>query len=285
MVQIILISLAAGAASALLLASFASGSLLSIILFYLAPLPIMIATLGWSHLAGLLAAFVAATALAVAFGWLFFVGFLIAVGLPAWWLGYLALLARPLQTTGDVEWYPVGRLVIWGAVLGTIIVACAILSFGFDATAFRTGLRRAIEIILRGKETDPKIAPLELPGIANYRQFLDLLVATIPPTAAAVFSLASLGNLWLAARIVKVSGRLKRPWPELAAMSFPKTAGALLALAVAGMLVPQLLGSGTDLIGLVSRVLCASLLTAYTILGLAVLHATTRGLRGRGFVL
>ena len=68
-------------------------------------------------------------------------------------------------------------------------------------------------------------------------------------------------------------------------MSFPRTAGALLALAVAGMLLPQLLGGSTDLVGLISRVLCASLLTAYTILGLAVLHATTRGLRGRGFVL
>src|SRR5205085_7585282 len=106
---------------------------LSIVLFCLAPLPNMVEAVGWNHLAGVLVALVGATALAAAFGWLFFIGFLIAVGLPAWWLGYLALLARPLQTTGDVEWYPIGRLVLWGAVLGTIIVACAILSFGFDA--------------------------------------------------------------------------------------------------------------------------------------------------------
>src|SRR5580704_3710198 len=124
MVQIILIGLAAGVAAALLLASFASGSLLSIVLFYLAPLPVMIAALGWSHIAGLLAALVAATALAAAFGGLFFVAFLIAVGLPAWWLSYLALLARPAGAPagGGIEWYPVGRLVIWGALLGTIVV-------------------------------------------------------------------------------------------------------------------------------------------------------------------
>ena len=285
MVQIILIGLAAAAAAALLVASLASGSLLSIVLLYMAPLPIMIAALGWSHLAGLLAAFAAAAALAVTFGGLFFIGFMVAVGLPAWWLGYLALLARRVGTTGDVEWYPVGRMVVWGAVLGTVVVACAILSFGFDAAAFRAGLRRAIDIILSGKEADAAVAPLELPGIANAEQFVDLLVVTIPPTAAAGFSLISLGNLWLAARIVKVSGRLRRPWPELAAMSFPRTTAALLALAVAGMLAPRLFGGGTDLIGLISRVLCASLLMAYTILGLAVLHATTRGLRGRAFVL
>ena len=56
MVQIFLIGIAAGAASALLFASVASGSLISILLFYLAPLPILIAAVGWSHLAGLVAA-------------------------------------------------------------------------------------------------------------------------------------------------------------------------------------------------------------------------------------
>ncbi len=53
MMQIVLIGLGAGAASALLFASVASGSLLSLLLFYLAPLPILIAALGWSHWAGL----------------------------------------------------------------------------------------------------------------------------------------------------------------------------------------------------------------------------------------
>jgi hypothetical protein len=290
MVQIIFIGLAAGIAAALLLASFASGSLLSIVLFYLAPLPVMIAALGWSHIAGLLAALVAATALAAAFGGLFFVAFLIAVGLPAWWLSYLTLLARPaggaaVGGPAAIEWYPVGRLVIWGALLGTVVVASAVLSFGFDAAGFRIWLRRAFEIILRGREATATGAPLELPGISDPNQFLDLLVVAIPPTAASVSTLTSLGNLWLAARIVKVSGRLKRPWPELAAMAFPRGAAALLAVAVVGMIVTQFVGDVSGMIGLIAGVLCASLLMAYTILGLAVLHAITRGIRGRGLLL
>ena len=59
MVQLILIGIGAGAATALLFASVASGSPLSVPLFYLAPLPILIAALGWSHWAALIAAIVA----------------------------------------------------------------------------------------------------------------------------------------------------------------------------------------------------------------------------------
>ena len=56
LLQTVLVGLGAGAASALLFASVTSGVILSIFLFYLAPLPIMIAAQGWSHWAGLVAA-------------------------------------------------------------------------------------------------------------------------------------------------------------------------------------------------------------------------------------
>ena len=55
MVQLILIGVSAGAAAGLLFASVASGSPLSVPLFYLAPLPILIAAIGWSHWAALIA--------------------------------------------------------------------------------------------------------------------------------------------------------------------------------------------------------------------------------------
>src|SRR5215813_7206347 len=100
-----LVGLGAGACSALLFASMLSKSIIAIVLFYLAPLPILIVALGWSHWAGLLAA--------LAIDSFYFLAFLISIGLPAWWLGYLALLARPVGTQGDIdaiEWYPPGRL-------------------------------------------------------------------------------------------------------------------------------------------------------------------------------
>ena len=119
MMQIVLVGLGAGAAAALLFASVASGSMAAIFLFYLAPLPILIAALGWSHWAGLIAA-ASATAVIGSPVRLFFIAVpVIAFG--AWWLGYLALLARPATNGGgtELEWYPVGRLVLWAAMIGT----------------------------------------------------------------------------------------------------------------------------------------------------------------------
>ena len=96
MMQFGLIGIGAGAAAALLFASLTSGSMLSIILFYLAPLPVMIAGLGWSHWAALVAATAGSLAIAAAFGGVLFLTFVVGIGAPAWWLCYLSALARPL---------------------------------------------------------------------------------------------------------------------------------------------------------------------------------------------
>src|SRR5262249_34206812 len=88
------IGIGAGAAAALLFASVTSGTLLSIPLFYLAPLPIMIAGLGWSHWVALIAIFTGAIALGMAFGAVFLFAFIAGAGIPGWWLCYLTMLAR-----------------------------------------------------------------------------------------------------------------------------------------------------------------------------------------------
>src|ERR1700748_3358061 len=51
MIALVLIGIAAGCASALMFASIASGALISLLLFYLAPLPLMVAAIGWGPLA------------------------------------------------------------------------------------------------------------------------------------------------------------------------------------------------------------------------------------------
>lgn len=256
MIQIVLIGLGAGAAAALLFASVVSGSLAAVFLFYLAPLPIMIAALGWSHIAGLIAAASATAAVAVLSGVFFVAVPVIAFG--AWWLGYLALLARPVVNGGGgaLEWYPVGRLVLWAAVLGTLIVAAAVPNFGTDQESLQAALRKTYERILRDQA------------------LIDVLVVAVPPAAAVFSTVTNVFNLWLAARAVKISGRLKRPWPDLAALTLPPSSSALLAAAIAGSFLP-------DLAGVLAGVLAASLLMAFAILGFAVLHAITRGMRAR----
>src|SRR5262245_42447396 len=147
MMHLAVVGIGAGAAAALLFASVTSGTLLSIPLFYLAPLPIMIAGLGWSHWAALTAALAGSAALGIFFGVVFLFAFMVGAGVPGWWLGYLAMLARPAASAANApqhqtafEWYPPGRLVLWSAFLGALVVLVAIPNFGTDAEGFRTGL-------------------------------------------------------------------------------------------------------------------------------------------------
>lgn len=272
MMQIVLIGIGAGAASALLFASVASGSLLSIFLFYVAPLPILIAALGWSHWAAVIAALGAATALAAVFGGVFFLAFMAGTGLPAWWLGYLAMLARPAGANGALEWYPPGRLVLWCAGFAALVVGIGVLNFGTDFETFRSSLRHSLERIIQFK--------FDSPGDTRSTQaaLIDFMVIAIPPAGAVLATITNVLNLWLAGRIVKFSGRLQRPWPHLPTLAFPRPAAAALAIVVALSFVG-------GMVGLLATVTAAALVVAYGILGFAVLHALTRGIKGRPMVL
>jgi len=277
MIQIAIIGIGAGAAAALLFVSVTSGSLLSIPLFYLAPLPIMIAGLGWSHWAAMTAALAGALGLGAVFGSVFLLAFAAGAGFPAWWLGYLAMLARPVpasngtgQGAESFEWYPPGRLVVWAAALAILVVIIAIPNFGVDADSFRAGLRDALNAVLRANGTPGKSA--------NPERLIEFLVNAIPPAAAVLATITNLLNLWLAARVVKFSGRLARPWPPLSSISFPPLMTAVLAAAI-------VLSFLDGMLGIVGGVVAASLLLVYGVLGFAVLHAITQGTSARPFVL
>jgi len=277
MTQILLIGLGAGAASALLFATVASGSWLSVFLFYVSPLPIMIAALGWSHLAGLVAAISAAVALAAIFGWVFLIAFLAGTGLPAWWLSYLAMLARPAAIAAGpqapLEWYPPGRLILWAAGFASLVVMVGILTLGTDFEGFRTSFREALERMVR--VNPPPGAPS---GRDTSDSILDLLVIAIPPAAAVLATITNVLNLWLAGKVVRFSGRLARPWPDLAAIDFPRSTGIVFLVAAA-------LTFAGGLVGYFATIASAALIVAYGMLGLAVVHAITRGIRHRGLTI
>jgi hypothetical protein len=278
MTQILLIGVGSGIAAALLFASVMSGALLSVFLFYLAPLPILIAALGWSHWAGLAAALVGAVCLGIAFDPILFATFFAGIGAPAWWLGYLTLLGRPAPngSGGQVEWYPPGRLVVWAAILGATAVTAGLATFGTDEQTIRSGLRSALDHTIQpqpGAEQSPVT-----PRIGDSDSIIDFFVIALPPAAAATAAIVQCFNLWLAARVVRLSGRLRRPWPDIAAIAFPLTCVPLLAFAVAAALLP-------GIAGLVASLFAATLAAAFAMLGLAVIHALTRNRQARGLIL
>lgn len=275
MMQFVLVGIAAGLASALMFASTASGSALSIPLFYLAPLPVLIAAMGWAQLSALVAAALAALGLGLAFGGMLSVVYLVDVGLPAWWFGYLALLGRPVTngSSEHLEWYPAGRLVIWAALLGSLFAVGVIVWFGLDPESIQAGLQRLLEALFQGRD-----GAAAAPAAEEMRELIPWLAVWLPRLGAIPTMLAILFNLWFAARILHASGRLKRPWPDLSAIAFPSWVPLLLAAAIAGTFMPGLLA-------MLCWVVAASLLAAYVLLGFAVIHATTRALSARIFIL
>jgi Predicted membrane protein (DUF2232) len=279
MMQSGLIGIGAGAAAAFLFVSPASGTPLALLLLLVAPLPILIAAIGWSHRAGLVAVGTAALGLTAVFGVDEFqsvsIPFVLGIGAPAWWLGYLALLARHDPATGSVEWYPAGSLVFWSAILGAAVMLVVIPFYGMDLQTFHATLRKVLETALR---LDGGPASGSALRSADQDRFIDFLVAVMPPAAAALGSVTNMLNLWLAGRILHISGRLRRPWPDLPAMRLPPIAPVLLIATLIGSYL-------SGMAGLIMGIFSAALLIAHTVGGLAIVHTLTRGVPGRVAIL
>src|SRR5258708_34068717 len=101
-----------------------------------------------------------------------------------------------------------------------------------------------------------------------------MLVSVLPPAAAVIAAITLTGNLWLAGVVVRLSGRLTRPWPDLAMLTFPPFATAIYGALLAGAFLP-------DVAGLVAGLFAATLTLAFALIGFAVMHAATRHMRGR----
>ena len=269
-----LIALIAGAASALMFASIVSGALISLVLVYLAPLPLMLAAIAWGPLCGALGGLVATLVIAGALSPPLALGYGLAFALPAWWLGHLAMLGRPVAggiasadaAPPQVEWYPLGRILLWIAALATLLTAGSLYSLGSDASAISDAMRRGFAKILSlvsettVTENDPRVG---------------LMVAVIPVLVAASQMATLTLNLWLAAKVAAVSGRLHRPWPDLSSTSLPPMTLVALCVALAFSFF-------SGMTGILAVVVTTVLMMAYALVGFAVLHTITRGLANRG---
>jgi hypothetical protein len=277
MIAIILIALAAGCASALMFASIVSGALISLLLFYLAPLPLMVAALGWGPIAATIGGIVAATGLGAIFGLPYCIAFAITVALPAWWLGHLALLGRPLPdavpgndaapAAPELEWYPVGRILLWIAAFAALATIAAMLTLGSDAETITAALRRGLTRILGARD------PASSGDIERWVAAL----AVIAPAAATIVAMMTLTlNLWLAAKITATSGRLHRPWPDLKSAELPPMTLVALSVALAFCFI-------AGLVAMFAQIATTALMMAYALTGFAVLHTLTLALKSRAF--
>ncbi len=274
--QLLFLAFGAGAVSALLFGVVAVGSPAGMLLSYLAPLPILIVALGWHHLVGLLAAISGALILSFVLRSSAGLAFALGPALPAWWIAYLALLGRADPRRGvALDWMPSGRLLLWTGVTGSAIAVAAAVGLGSgDYAHFIDMLRQATDALLRSEIGMPRQGAAETIGGVPSETLVRLLVLITPVVAAAVFSLTLALNVWLGAKIVFMSGRLPRPWPEIAELRMPPAALILLG---AGFLASLFAGW----LGVAGRALAGGLIMMFALQGLALVHLITRGKQGR----
>ena len=275
----IIIGAGSGLVSAALFASAATATALAGVLFYLAPLPICLAGLGWGTMAAFVSALVGTLVIALSLGPPTAAIFALSIALPVALLTYLALLSRsdgkpPNGGATALEWYPPGRLVAWAALIAGFLAGILVLILGYDQDSYRESIRQMLEHSAL-KELDKDGTLFTEENIANLST---LIARALPAAFAIVWITIALFNLWLAGRIVDASGRALRPWPDLHALELPNFLVLLFAGAIVLSFIP-------GLPGLLATGLAGALLFAYVLQGLAVIHVYSKGMTARGLLL
>jgi hypothetical protein len=270
------VAIGAGCAAALLFAVSAQPSVLAMALAYLAPLPIMIATLGWGLDAGAIAGVISVAALALLAEPLSALLFAASVAGPAWALAAFAItpIARYLRGRApDTPVHPsVGAVAVLAAVFGMIGSAAVLTTVIVVYGSYSEGARQVASTVaaLAADAFDGA------PDKTTAREFAEALVRFGPAAIAASTLIMLCINLYAAARSTQLSHNLPRSWPDLpASLALPwPLSVAFLAFLAAAYALPspaaQYFSIGVGGLG-----------GALALQGLAVAHALSRGLKMR----
>lgn len=262
------IGLAAGLAAALLVLAILSGSMLGFALLLLAPLPVTLATLSWGSRSGLVAAATAIAILAGLAGIRLGLAFGVSMALPAWGLAYLALAGFAATDKGQGR-ISLGSLIVVAALLSTFSALFTMLSMGTSYENVVESTEKALQEMLRD-------APV--PAGTDTTAFVHNFSRLMLPMSATLTTIMSAGGLWLSGRIARMSGRLPRPWPDVAALRLPHWLPILLGGACVVSLLP-------GVFGFAGQLLLCSLIGAFIVQGFAVAHYATRGNAARPMIL
>ncbi len=276
--------LAAGGVAALLYLSLATGSGIGLLLFYLAPLPGFIAGFGWGVRAAGIAALAGTGLILASLGFNPALAYGVTLAIPSVIITHFALLYRvagaPNEDTDDaqaeVEWYPVGNLILIVALYGGLLATMTVLLLGPSYEAYLDRVGSQLDLIIAKATEAGFFKEMKPEQISQYKSVIQSI---LPASTAVLWSLLALINMWIAAHIVRLSERLSRPWPDLSRIEYPyKSSFALIGLFFLSLAMP---GMG----GLIVSGFTGALMIAFLLMGLAVVHYLTRPYPARGLIL
>ena len=264
------IGLTAGFVAGVLYITVATGTLFALFLYFLTPLPLFIAGLGWGALTAAAGGGAGTVITTVIFGFDKGMQFLVTVAAPVVILTYFALLSRTAEWDGKqtVVWYPLGRLLIWISVLSAALIGFGVIIIGPGTDAFEATMRELFTAALKANP-GPRADGAPLAG-ESLNQLVEVLVRILPPASAAWWMLMMVAIMLVASMVVQRSGQAIRPPEDCTTLDLPVVAAPLLGAAFAASFLP-------GLAGIVAVSFTATLIIGFALQGLAVIHVITRG--------
>ncbi|HMD63591.1 MAG TPA: DUF2232 domain-containing protein [Stellaceae bacterium] len=235
-----------------------TGSTGSMILVYLAQLPLFAAGLWLGTGASASAGLVAALILAGAGNLLAAAVFAVLNVIPVVLLVRQSLLART-GAANAVEWYPPGLLTAWLTGLGLAAAAVTLVFFG-GPQAMQAALRELLAPAL-----DRRLDEF----VPEHDELLAFIAFILPGIIATSWMVMTATNGSLAQGLLARFGASWRPSPDLAALGLPVWIPVLLAFAAGA----TLLGGTARFFGINVMIVLA---VPFCLAGLAVLHTVAR---------
>lgn len=273
--NVFFLAIAAGIISAVVFASATTGAmLLRVVLFLLTPLSLYLAGLGLGVIPGAIAAITATTAVMLIANPVTAEVYAISTAIPAFICTRFTLMSRGADDAR--EWYPIGRIVVIAALFAGLFAMLALIVMGGDVETLTKLLRGAVETFVKSQLTQIPGAPHV--GESEIDEITRSTLSTLPWALGFLAMGTTLLNLWLAGRITHASGRLVRPWPDLAHFQMPSGATFVLLAAIA-------LSFLDGMPGLLAAAVAAPFTLAFALVGLGLVHVMTRGSPWRTFIL
>lgn len=272
--QAVLVGTAAGFATAFMSGVLTPGVVLVAFFSPLAPLPLFIAGFGWHPLVAALGGLVAALTCNLVAGSATALAVAAMLGLPAFAITLLSerqfgrYAGRP-----ERDGIELGRQMVTLVLYFAIVATASAMVVEPDFALHQQRLRKSVEVMFR-------LFGMKAVGVEakDLGAFFDMLATIIQPLSALIGIASTLISATLGVMIAERSGRIAFVRPDLRRFRLP--GGALILISLS--FIVSIRGG---YVGLLAEMVALGLAFAFLLQGLAVVHARTIGMDGRGFVL